>query len=56
MVGCVQHIGKAMQGSTRCKIHENGKKPCRNDKGKRKPVVQRQAKARVKALKRKLGV
>lgn len=45
-----------MQGSARIKSHERPGKPCRNDKGKRKPVALRQAKARKQALKRKLEV
>jgi hypothetical protein len=45
-----------MQGSCRQKIHERGDKPSRNDKGRHKPVAKRQAKARLKSLKKKLGV
>lgn len=45
-----------MQGSIHYKIHEKGDKPSRNQKGKHKPVAKRQAKARLKALKKKLGV
>jgi hypothetical protein len=45
-----------MQNSNHQKIHEKVNKPCRNDKGRKKPVAQRQAKARLKSLKKKLGV
>jgi len=45
-----------MQGSSNYKIHEKGNKSSRNDKGRHKPVAKRQAKARLKALKKKLGI
>ena len=45
-----------MQGSNNYKIYEKGDKSSRNDKGRHKPAAKRQAKARLKALKRKLGV
>ncbi len=46
-----------MQGSTRIKSHQRpGKPPARKDRGKHKPVAQRQARARLKALKQRLGV
>jgi hypothetical protein len=45
-----------MQGSNHYKIHEKSDKSSRNEKGRHKPVAKRQAKARLKALKKKLGV
>jgi len=47
---------RPMQGSSNYKIHEKGNKSSRNDKGRHKPVAKRQAKARLKALKKKLGI
>jgi hypothetical protein len=40
----------------RLKKHESPRKMGRNDKGKKRPVAQRQAKARRQSLKRQLGV
>lgn len=50
-------LSRTMQGSTRIKSHQRPGKPhARKDRGKHKPVAQRQARARRQALKQRLGV